>query len=123
MRRDRLRRGLSFFSDRRIYFVTTFRRMPTASAEGQIESEGDIGKVSGETRLQGTLQIGTRPSAFAVGTPRNVAKNRCRAIASTRPRSTRSTPQSSASSVTGSPASVACSRVATPSSRRSLRWP
>ena len=34
-----------------IYFWATFRCMPTANAEGRLESEGSVGKISGATRL------------------------------------------------------------------------
>ena len=52
-----------------IFFSVTFRRMPTANAEGQIESEGSVGKVSGATRRH-------ESSAFAVGMRRDVGKKK-----------------------------------------------
>ena len=48
--------------------------MPTANAEGEIESEGSIGKVSGETHLE--VPSGSHgPSAVAVGMLRDTEKN------------------------------------------------
>ena len=41
-------------------FLATFRRMPTANAEGWIESEGSVGKVS-VRRVFRYLQVGTGP--------------------------------------------------------------
>ena len=42
------------------YFLTPFRRMPTAKAEGSVESKGSVGKVSAR-RVLGYLQIDTGP--------------------------------------------------------------
>ena len=57
-------------------FLETFRRMPTANAEGWIESEGSIGKVS--VRRVFVPSDRQRSSACAVGVRRNVAQDRSR---------------------------------------------
>ena len=43
-----------------LLFLATFRRMPTANAEGYIDSEGSIGKVS-VRRVFRYLQVDTGP--------------------------------------------------------------
>ena len=79
----RLSRALS----KNIYFWTTFRRAPTAIAEGQIEPEGGVGKKGpGCDASSRTIRSTRGSSAFAVGILRDIKKKynelgeRCRGV-------------------------------------------
>ena len=56
-------------------FLPKFRRMPTANAEGSIESESSIGKLLGETRVFRHPSDRPRVPAFAVGMRRDSKRN------------------------------------------------